>query len=414
MGARTASRPVSRAIAAAVLTVAAPLAGTTETLGPPTSARTGVDVLGVRRAADQGVTFVASVRDGTGAPTTPTATVVAGGETLPARVTPLWSGPAAFGIVVDVSADGAAALQGGGLSGAAGFLLQLPAEARSGVIAARRPPAVVATPSVGAADDLRVLSALRSGGVRATSEALTLAAGRLPDRPGGTAVIALYTSAGDAGGESAAALADRLLRGNAVLAVVTTAADPRYWTEVAEATGGVAVATSPDRAVHAFDEVADALRTRFVVGIARPPTGIPEATLRWAGDGGPAVVSFTLPPEGTAAAGGVARSRRVAGALAGAAAGGVVVLAVVVVLVARRRRRRRRREGGEHEEEDEDELVPAVPDGVRVFAMESEAPREITGSLFEPRSVRDARERMAREREARAQGRTAEGAGLGD
>ena len=114
----------------------------------------------------------------------PTPTVLAGGETLPAQVTPLWSGTAAFGVVVDASADGAAALRGGGVAGAAGFLLQLPPEARSGVIAARRPPAVAAASSVGASDDLRALSTVRSGGPRATSEALTLAAGRLAGRPG--------------------------------------------------------------------------------------------------------------------------------------------------------------------------------------------------------------------------------------
>jgi hypothetical protein len=402
MAARTASRPVSRAIAAAVLTVVTPLAGATEPPSP-TVTPAGVDVLGVRRTAEQGITFIASMSGATAPATTPTATVVSGGETLPAQVTPLWSGPAAFGVVVDVSADGAAALQGGGLSGAAGFLLQLPPEARSGVIAARRPPAVVAASSVGASDDLRALSTVRSGGVRATSEALTLAVDRLPGRPGSPSVIALYTSAADAGGEDAGALGDRLRRANAVLAVVTTA-DPRYWTGVARATGGLAVATPPDRAIRAFDEVADALRARYVVSFARPPAGIPLATLRWAGDGGPAVASFILPPEAAAAAGDGIQPRRGVVALVAAAVVGLVVLAATGVLVARRRRR----------DDDEDELVPTVPLGVRIFAMESDAPREITGSLFEPRSVRDARERMAREREARERGHTAEGADLGD
>jgi hypothetical protein len=411
MAARTASRPVSRAIAAAVLAVVTPLGGATESPAPatPEGARAGLDVLAVRRTAGQGVTFVASVSGATGS-ATPTATVAAGGETLPAQVTPLWSDPASFGVVVDVSADGAAALQGGGLSGAAGFLLQLPPEARSGVIADRRPPAVAAAPSVGASDDLRALSTVRSGGVRATSEALTLAVDRLPGRPGSPSVIALYTSAADAGGEDAAALGDRLRRANAVLAVVTTA-DPRYWTGVARATGGLAVATPPDRAIRAFDEVADALRARYVVSFARPPAGATEATLRWTGAGGPAVVPLAVPPDATAPAGRETRSLSgtgVAGALAAAALAGFVLLAATGVLV--RRRRRRPRPGGD----EEDELVPAVPEGVRVFDMESDGPREITGSLFEPRSAREARERMAREREARKHGRTAGNADRGD
>jgi hypothetical protein len=414
MAARTVYRTVSRAIAAAVLAVVTPLGGSTEPPAPPSTqagAQAGVDVLGVRRTAGQGIAFVASVSGAAAPATAPTATVTAGGESLPAQVTPLWSDSASFGVVVDVSADGAAALAGGGLSGAGGFLLQLPPGARSGVIAAREPPAVAAAPSVGASDDLRALSTVRSGGARATSEALTLAVSRLPGRPGNPTVIALHTSAADAGGEAAAALGDRLRRANAVLAVVTTAADPRYWTGVARATGGVAVATSPDRAIGAFDEVADALRARYVVSFTRPPAGAPEATVRWAGDGSPAVVSFTLPPEATAPAGVGTPSRRVAGALAAAVLAGLVMLAATGVLV-RRRRRRHHEEDGEAEEEDE--LVPIVPEGVRVFVMESDAPREITDSLFEPRSVRDARERMAREREAREQGRTAEGADRGD
>ena len=60
-----------------------------------------------------------------------------------------------------------------------------------------------------------------------------------------------------------------------------------------------------------------------------------------------------------------------------------------LLLMARRRRRAA------------DELVPAVPSGVRVFDVATEAPREITSSLFEPRSVRDAREREARAKAAR-------------
>ena len=108
-------------------------------------------------------------------------------------------------------------------------------------------------------------------------------------------------------------------------------------------------------------------------------------------------MSFILPPEATAAAGAGTQPRDGVVALVAAAVG--FVLAATGLLVARRRRR----DEAENEagNEDEDELVPTVPLGVRVFAMESEAPREITASLFEPRSVRDARERMARERKAR-------------
>ena len=80
------------------------------------------------------------------------------------------------------------------------------------------------------------------------------------------------------------------------------------------------------------------------------------------------------------------------------APGGALAAAGVL---ARRHRRR------DDEEEQDDDLVPAVPAGVRVFDMTPDAPLEITGSLFEPRSARDERERLAREREVWEDGRTA-------
>jgi hypothetical protein len=69
----------------------------------------------------------------------------------------------------------------------------------------------------------------------------------------------------------------------------------------------------------------------------------------------------------------------------------LVVLAATGVLVVRRRRAA----GGAGEE-----LVSSVPAGVRVFDMEPDDPREITDSLLEPRSARDARMREALEQEA--------------
>jgi len=111
-----------------------------------------------------------------------------------------------------------------------------------------------------------------------------------------------------------------------------------------------------------------------------------------------------VPPETRAPAGGTARPP--AGALAGAALLALVLLAAAGVLVARRRRPVRAGPGLEQED-----LVPAVPEGVRVFDMNPADPREITGSLFEPRSVRDARLRQAREPQSHGQEADAQAAG---
>jgi hypothetical protein len=310
----------------------------------------------------------------------------------PAEVSPVWSDGAAIGLVVDVSADAAAVLREGGLAGAAAFLLQVPPRSRSGVVADRRPPAVAAEPTAGASDDLSAVSALTSGGSRDTSAALTLALRRLPARPGDRSVIVLFTSAGDAGGEPAAALGARVRDAGAVLAVVTTSPGTRYWAAAAEPTGGIAVATSPATAIRAFDQVANALRSRYVVSFDRPAA--PVARLRWTGGGPPVTVPVTIP-----AAPAVAGTRRgtqlpeIPGVAALAAAGAALVLALAgsIVIAARRRGARER----------DDDLVSAVPTGVRVFDIGDDAPTEITNSLFEPRSVRDAREREARAWEAR-------------
>ena len=306
----------------------------------------------------------------------PTATVATDRGTQSAAVRPVWSDDAVIGLVVDVSGGAGPAFQAG-LSGAAGLLLQLPATARSGVVADRRPPALVTGPAAGVTDDVQALSELQPGGRRDTSAALTLALDRLPARRGDRSVLVLYTSARDAGGEPATALGERLRAAGAVLAVVTTAPDPGYWTSAARATGGLAVVAPADRPIEAFDRVAGALRTRYVATFARPATG--GAELRWRADG----ITSTLPvtiPAGPAAVP-RADARNPASDEGGSpalplVAGLVVVLVAaggaVVVLVRRRRR------------------LPAVPEGVRVFDLSADAPKEITGSLFESRSARDA------------------------
>jgi hypothetical protein len=365
-------------LVAGLALAAAPGAPTAPATVPPPA------VLAVRSTSDDRVTLVADAR--AVPPQAPSASVTAGGATLPAQVTPLWSDATAVGLVVDAAATDPD-VRGAGLAGAAGFLLQLPQGARSGVVVDRRPPVLATPPGTDPAGTLAALSGLPGGGTRDTSAALTLALERVPERAGDRAVVVLYTSGGDAGGEPAAALGERFRAAGAVLAVVTTNQDPSYWRSAAAATGGLVVATDAAGAIAAFDQVADALRTRFVVGFQRPPSD-GAAGLRWTAGGAPVVVPVAIPPERPADTA-TAWPWASAPVAAGIGVAALVALAGGLLLVTRRRRRTA------------DELVPAVPSGVRVFDVDTEAPREITDSLFEPRSVRDARERAARDRAER-------------
>jgi hypothetical protein len=369
-------RPSTLLIRAVLLAVATVL------LAPapaPAATDPQVRVLAVRVSADDQVSVVGQLRPkprarlGAGA-----VTVTSGGRTQPVAVQGLMSDPVAVGLVIDASAGGAASLAGGGRSGAASFLLQLPSAAGITIIADRRPP-VAASRSAGVAEALRATSDLRSSGTRATSEALTLALRQLPPEPRTPRVIALYTSAPDAGGESAAELGDRLRRANAVLAVlaaVDAGAVPRYWRDVARSTGGLAVAARPGQAISAFDALAEGLRSRYTMTFTRTP-GADQAQLRV--DLGRRVLTAAVTVPQAPAGGETPGGASDAGAVTPSWFWGLVaaILAVIVGagIVLRRRRSR---------------PVPALP-GVRVFDLaDPDRPREIT-NLFESRMERDAR-----------------------
>jgi hypothetical protein len=184
-------------------------------------------------------------------------------------VVPVISDQLATGLIIDASEAGGRSLQGW-LSGASRFVLELPAAARTAVITDSTPPAVVAGLQQGPVDLVRALSAVQSRGERRTSEAFTLALRQLPATPAGPRVLVLYTSSPDAGGEPATRLAARLRNAQTVLVVVSSATDTGYWSTVTRATGGslapaTAAVTNP-----AFNQVATALRARYLVGFPTP------------------------------------------------------------------------------------------------------------------------------------------------
>jgi hypothetical protein len=221
--------------------------------------------------ADEQVTVVADVRPPVHAPVRPEdfSVKVGGSPVLPTRAVRVFSDQLATGLVVDASGPGGAALQAG-LSGAANFLLQTPAGTSTAVVADTTPPAVVSPLRSGATDALLALSAVEPRGGRSTTDALSLVVRELTAAPAGPRLVVLYTSAPDAGGEAAADLAERLAGADALLAVVTTGADKRYWSQVTGATGGILVAAQPSAVIAAFDQVAEALRARYLVTLLTP------------------------------------------------------------------------------------------------------------------------------------------------
>lgn len=374
------------AVAALLLpAAAAPAAGAVVDRAP-----TMVDVLAVRSTVDRQVSLLAAVKPMPLAPLPDAAVrVMSNGRKLPSRLQPLLSERSAFGVVVDASMAGSASLEGGGQSGVAGLLLQLPAQSPTAVVADRRPPTVAAGTAAGVSDDLLAVSDLRGSGARATSAAITLALSRLPAGPGAQRVVVLFTGARDAGGESAAELAARLGREGAVLAVVSTHPDGRYWSQVARATGGVAVVTAPVRAITAFDRVADALRGRYVVTFPRPVAATAQTTVRFDTDEGRVLVPVAVPAALAPAKAEV--STRVGAPAAPSGDAGrpdrrwlwllLTVEAAIAVAVMTMRLRRR---GGTHGAEPAAATAaPAAPPGVRVFDVrDPTGPREITDSVF--------------------------------
>jgi hypothetical protein len=230
-----------------------------------TGAEEQLEIVAVVASADRQVSLVAELPPTVATPIrSEDFSVTAGEVELPTRAVPVISDQTVIGVIVDASAADVTAQQAG-LSGAANFLLQMPLTARAAVVADTSPPTVLAPLQTGATDALRALSGVKARGEQATSDALSLVLRHLPDSPGRLRLVVLYTSAPHAGGEVAADLAERLTQAHALLAVVSTATDTRYWSRLTAATGGVLVAAEPADVMAAFDYVAAALRSRYVV-----------------------------------------------------------------------------------------------------------------------------------------------------
>jgi hypothetical protein len=209
-----------------------------------------------------------------GASTEPVASktvlITVDGAPQQAQLAPVVSEGLAVAFVIDTSTAGGAAMPAW-LSAAARFILEAPAGTQAAAVADTTPPTLISPPQRGPMGTVRALSGVRAGGQRRTSDALTLAKGQFPASPTGRRVVVVYTSAADAGGESAAALSARFKQSGTILIVVGSAGDSTYWSDASRATGGFFAPAGTPVVVPALDQVATTLRGRYLVQFPTPP-----------------------------------------------------------------------------------------------------------------------------------------------
>lgn len=262
-------RPDRRAVrVAAFLLVMAVVQG----YGPrPAAAAVPLPAIAVLPGAEQ-TTLVVDLGASTGPVAGKTALItVDGGAPQQAPLAPVVSDRLAVAFVIDTSMAGGAALPAW-LSAAARFILETPAGTQAAAVADTSPPSLIAPPQRGPTGIVRALSAVRAGGQRSTSDALTLAKAQFPASPAGHRVVMVYTGAAEAGGESAGALSARFKQAGTILIVVGSAGDSPYWSDAARATGGFFAPAGRPVVVPALDQVATTLRGRYLVRFPTPPT----------------------------------------------------------------------------------------------------------------------------------------------
>jgi hypothetical protein len=259
------------------------------------------------------------------------ASVTVDGAPQQAQVTPVVSDQLAVALVVDASDQGRDVLPAW-LSAAARFILEVPAKTFAVAVTDTSPPVVLTTAQGDRAGVVRALSAVRAGGVRHTSDAVSLATRQFPAATAGARVLVLYTTAADAGGESAAALGARLAKDGTILVVVGTADGSTYWADATRATGGFFAPAATPVVVPALDQVETTLRGRHLVQFPTPRTRPARVTVQ-INTGGLRLTGGTVIP-------GNRRGGPPVVVWWAAVAGAVAVLLAAAVIVARRVRRR--------------------------------------------------------------------------
>ena len=265
-----------------------------------------------------------------------TVTVTRDGTSQEAQLVPVMSDGLAVALVVDTSAAGAATLPAW-LSAAARFILEAPGTTRAVAIAGTAPAATITRPQRGPTGIVRALDSVRAHGDRDTAAALTLATQQFPDTPLGRRVTVLYTTATDAGGESAAELGARFRATGTILVVVGTADTNPYWADAATATGGFFAPAGNPIVVPALDQVETTLSGRYLIQFPTPPTLPARVSIRVT------TADFTLTADATVPApASPAPSPRKSMVVRWVliAAGLLIAAAAILLLLLRRRSRR--------------------------------------------------------------------------
>lgn len=327
-------RPDRRAVrVAAFLLVMAVVQG----YGPhPAAAAVPLPDIAVLPGTEQ-TTLVVDLGASTGPVAGKTALITVAGAQQQAPLAPVVSDRLAVAFVIDSSMAGGAALPAW-LSAAARFILETPAGTQAAAVADTMPPTLIAPPQRGPTGIVRALSGVRAGGQRSTSEALTLAKAQFPAGPTGHRVVVVYTSAADAGGESAAALSSRFKQAGTILIVVGSARDSPYWSDAARATGGFFAPAGTPVVVPALDQVATTLRGRYLVQFPTPRALPAQVSVRI--DTGKLVLTGDVVVPADSGRSGLTSRFRVQVALATIA--GCLVIFIAAVLMVRRRSARPR------------------------------------------------------------------------
>jgi len=278
-----------------------------------------------------------------------TVTVTREGVPQKASLVPVMSDGLAVALVVDTSTAGAANLPAW-LSAAARFILEAPGTTQAVAIADTAPAATITTPQRGPTGIVRALDSVRAHGDRDTAAALTLATRQFPGTPPGRRVTVLYTTAADAGGETAAALGESFRAAGTILVVVGTADASPYWSDAAAVTGGFFAPAGNPIVVPALDQVETTLTGRYLIQFPTPPALPTRVSLRVT------TADFTMTADATipaAASPAAAPGRPATSRWALIGAGFVVALAAAILLLLRlrlrlrlRRSRRRTRAAG--------------------------------------------------------------------
>ena len=266
-----------------------------------------------------------------------TVAVTLGGRAQRADLVPVMADGLTVALVVDASSEGAGTLPAW-LSAAARFILEAPGTTRAVVIADRGPAAALTPPLRGPTGVVQALTSVTAGGDRDTGAALALAARQFPQAPAGRRVIVMYTTAADAGGEEAAALATRLREAGTILVVVGTAGDA-YWSGAAAATGGFFSPAGRPVVVPALDQVESTLQGRYLIRFPTPPALPARVSIRVETGDVTLTAETVVPSPARAADPRGSRTRTIVGSLVGAA---VVASAAALALLVYGRSRRPR------------------------------------------------------------------------